>query len=126
MIYIGKASTLSGASIKAIRHYDELGLLPNLGRSGSYRVFSQSDINTIKLIKQAQQIGFKLAELKSVLLSNVGATAWSEIENILRIKEAQISKEIQILKVKQARLEQYANTIEECLKDDPNCPPLNI
>ena len=41
MIFIGEASKLSGASVKAIRHYENIGLLPNLGRSGSYRTFTK-------------------------------------------------------------------------------------
>lgn len=70
IIFIGEASKLSGASIKAIRHYDSLGLLPSIRRAGSYRVFTEREINTIKLIKQAQEVGFKLSEFKSVFLSS--------------------------------------------------------
>jgi len=49
MIFIGEASKLSGASVKAIRHYENIGLLPNLGRSGSYRTFTKHDIDIIRL-----------------------------------------------------------------------------
>jgi len=112
---------LSGASVKAIRHYDSLGLLPNLGRTGSYRVFIERDINTIKLIKQAQEVGFKLAELKAVLLSNESSPAWGEIEEIMRLKDAKITKEISLLNEKQARLKQYAKSIRDCLINDPDC-----
>jgi len=121
MIFIGKASTLTGASVKAIRHYDSLGLLPNLGRTGSYRVFNERDINTIKLIKQAQEVGFKLAELKAVLLSNESSPAWGEIEEIMRLKDEKITKEISLLNEKQARLRQYAKSIRDCLISDPDC-----
>ncbi|KGJ95931.1 MerR family transcriptional regulator [Colwellia psychrerythraea] len=121
MIFIGQASTLSNASVKAIRHYESLGLLPDLGRAGSYRVFTERDINIIKLIKQAQEVGFKLAELKSVLLSKEASIAWGEIENMMRLKEVQIAKEISILNEKQVRLRQYATVIRDCLSKDPNC-----
>lgn len=121
MIFIGAASTLSGASVKAIRHYDSLGLLANLGRAGAYRVFTQRDINTIKLIKQAQQVGFKLSELKAVLLSKENSPAWEEIENMMRIKDAKITNEISLLNEKQARLRQYSKSIRDCLINDPDC-----
>ncbi|NQY30905.1 MAG: MerR family transcriptional regulator [Flavobacteriaceae bacterium] len=126
MIFIGKAATLSGASVKAIRHYDNLGLLPNLGRTGSYRIFTERDINIIKLIKQAQEVGFKLAELKTVLLSKESSPAWGEIVNMMRLKDAKITKEISLLNEKQAILRQYSQSIRDCLINDPNCSKLLV
>ena len=122
MIFIGKAATLSGASIKAIRHYDNLGLLPNIVRAGAYRVFTEREINIIKLIKQAQEVGFKLGELKSIFSSHKNALAWEQIENEIHLKDALIAKEISILNEKQARLRQYSKHIRDCLINDPNCP----
>ena len=121
MIFIGEASKLSGASVKAIRHYDDIGLLPGLGRSGSYRVFTEREINIIKLIKQAQEVGFKLVEFKEVFLLNESASSWGEIENLIRLKDSQITKEISILEEKQALLRQYSKDIRDCLTKDPNC-----
>lgn len=121
MIFIGKASTLSGASVKAIRHYDKLGLLPSLGRVGAYRVFSESDVNLIKLIKQAQKVGFKLGELKALFSSSENGIAWEAIQNQIVLKEAQISQEISSLKAKQQQLREYAKSIQDCLIEDPLC-----
>jgi DNA-binding transcriptional MerR regulator len=122
MIFIGKASTLSGASVKAIRHYDNLGLLPNLRRTGSYRVFTEREINIIKLIKQAQQVGFKLGELKTLFLSNESSIAWEQIETEIHLKDTQITKEISLLNEKQTQLREYSKAIRDCLIKDPNCP----
>ncbi|MGK0270814.1 MAG: MerR family copper efflux transcriptional regulator [Cocleimonas sp.] len=80
MIYIGEASKLSGISIKAIRHYEKMVLLPNLVRSGSYRTFTQSDIDLIKLIKEARNIGFKISEFKQAFELNE-SWSWAEVEN---------------------------------------------
>lgn len=126
MIYIGKASTLSGASVKAIRHYDKLGLLPSLGRDGAYRVFSESDINLIKLIKQAQKVGFKLGELKTLFSASENVIAWEEIQKQIELKEAQINKEISSLKAKQHQLRAYSKNIRDCLIEDPHCPKPRI
>jgi len=121
---IGEASNLSGASVKAIRHYESLGLLPNLGRSGSYRTFTNADIDTIRLIKEAQKVGFKLSEFKDLFGASDG-WSWAEIEKSIKLKESQIKKEIAALKDKQASLKSYSKLITECLTDDPNCtnPP---
>jgi DNA-binding transcriptional MerR regulator len=70
-LYIGKLAELSGASRKAIRHYEALGLLPPAVRKGNYRVYSERDIFLVHMIKRAQSFGFSLAELREL----VAATA---------------------------------------------------
>ncbi len=70
-LYIGKLAELSGASRKAIRHYEALGLLPPAARKGSYRVYSERDVFLVHMIKHAQSFGFSLAELREL----VAATA---------------------------------------------------
>jgi DNA-binding transcriptional MerR regulator len=122
MIFIGRASTLSGASVKAIRHYDKLGLLPSLGRAGAYRVFTEREINLIKLIKQAQEVGFRLGELKTLFLSNESSIAWEQIDKRIQLKYAQITKEISLLNDKRSQLGEYSKSIRDCLIQDPNCP----
>ena len=121
MVFIGEAARLSGASVKAIRHYDKLGLLQNVSRSGSYRVFSEQDINIIKLIKQAQGLGFKLSELNKAILSTECMPSWSQVDVLIRLKETEITEHISILERKQVRLRQYSKEIRDCLLRTPDC-----
>ena len=45
MITIKKAASLTGLSVKAIRHYESRGLLPKPERTDAgYRMYSESDI----------------------------------------------------------------------------------
>lgn len=67
MMYIGKLAELTGASRKAIRLYESLGLIPVPGRRGKYRVYSDNDVVLINLIRRAQTVGFNLAELKELV-----------------------------------------------------------
>ena len=62
-MYIGKLATLTGATPKAIRHYEKLGLLPVAKRQGKYRIYEDIDIQAVKMIRLAQSVGFSLAEL---------------------------------------------------------------
>jgi DNA-binding transcriptional MerR regulator len=66
-LYIGELAELSGASRKAIRHYEALGLLPPAARKGSYRVYSERDVFLAHMIKHAQSFGFSLAELRELV-----------------------------------------------------------
>ena len=66
-MFIGQISTITGASRRAIRHYEELNLIHSPQRLGSYRVYDDHHIIVIDLIKRAQSLGFKLSELVPIL-----------------------------------------------------------
>lgn len=65
-MYIGKLSELTGASRKAIRLYETLGLLPVPERKGQYRTYTERDVHIVSLIRRAQAVGFNLSELKEI------------------------------------------------------------
>jgi DNA-binding transcriptional MerR regulator len=66
-MHIGKISELTGASRKAIRHYEAIGLLPAPERVGKYRVYTDMDVVLITIIKRAQSVGFSLAQLSGLI-----------------------------------------------------------
>jgi len=65
---IGQAATASGVSAKMIRHYESIGLLaaPLRGDNG-YRVYSPDDLKRLVFIRHARDVGFALAQIKSLL-----------------------------------------------------------
>lgn len=120
-MYIGEAARRSGASEKAIRHYERLGLLPHVRRSGAYRIFDERDISLIQLIKQAQTLGFKLAELKTALNSSQEEPSWQQIATMIEAKVEAIALQITELQTQQQNLRDYHQQIVHCLGDDPDC-----
>ena len=62
-MYIGELAALTGATPKAIRHYEKLGLLPVAKRKGNYRVYEALDVQAVKMIRLAQAVGFSLSDL---------------------------------------------------------------
>jgi DNA-binding transcriptional MerR regulator len=67
MMFIGKLAQLSGATPKAIRLYEAMGLIPVPVRQGKYRVYSGKDVALVHMIRRAQAVGFNLAELKELV-----------------------------------------------------------
>jgi DNA-binding transcriptional MerR regulator len=65
-MYIGRLAALTGATRKAIRHYESLGLIPAPQRKGSYRVYTEMDVQLVKMIRRAQAVGFNLHELSEL------------------------------------------------------------
>ncbi|WP_339541190.1 MerR family transcriptional regulator [Pseudomonas sp. RA_5y_Pfl1_P24] len=94
-MYIGKAAQLSGTTIKAIRHYEAIGLLPTPQRQGQYRVYSEQSVQLLMFIKCAQQLGFKLKELQDILRGHQGdALPWDRADQAIAGKKQELAVQI--------------------------------
>ncbi|MGY2412172.1 MerR family transcriptional regulator [Pseudomonas pergaminensis] len=97
-MYIGKAAQLSGTTIKAIRHYEAIGLLPAPQRQGQYRVYSAQNVELLMFIKCAQQLGFKLKELQEILSGHIGdALPWERADQAIADKKQELALKIAAL-----------------------------
>ena len=68
MITIKKAASLTGLSVKAIRHYESRGLLPKPERTDAgYRMYSESDIARLQQIRYFREMKFPLTEIAALL-----------------------------------------------------------
>ena len=66
--YIGDAARRAGVTVKAIRYYERIGLIPEAGRNeGRFRVFPEETVERIEFIKRAQALGFTLEEIAEIL-----------------------------------------------------------
>ncbi|MGA9705054.1 MerR family transcriptional regulator [Pseudomonas sp.] len=94
-MYIGKAAQLSGTTIKAIRHYEAIGLMPTPQREGQYRVYSQQSVELLMFIKCAQQLGFKLKELQEILGSHrLEGLPWDRADQAIAKKKQELAVKI--------------------------------
>jgi len=97
-MYIGKAAQLSGTTIKAIRHYESIGLMPTPRRQGQYRVYTEQSIERLMFIKCAQQLGFKLKELQDILRGHQGdALPWDRADKAIADKKQELAVQIGLL-----------------------------
>lgn len=112
-MFIGQASKLSGATQRAIRLYESLGLL-KVSRSGKYRVYSQQNINLIKIIKEAQTLGITLADLVA-LKTEQEDFDWMRVSDFLVKKYQAINKTIKELELQKQRIKDCQISIDHCL-----------
>ncbi len=67
---INKLAKLAGVSTRALRYYDEFGLLtPVRMSSNGYRVYGQKEIDRLQQILFYRELGIPLEEIKNILSS---------------------------------------------------------
>lgn len=61
---IGELADLVGTSTRAIRHYEDQGLLAARRLSNGYRDYDESDLRLVEEIRSLQAVGFALEETR--------------------------------------------------------------
>jgi len=64
---IGEAAASVGLPQKTIRYYEDIGLVAPLRSDNGFRYFRQSDVKALALVKSARDLGFSLAESRTLL-----------------------------------------------------------
>jgi Cu(I)-responsive transcriptional regulator len=121
---IGDAAEFTGVTSKMIRHYEALGLMPRVRRtSGDYRVYSESDLHTLRFIKRARGLGFSMKEiLRLVGLWRDQKRASAEVKRLAVEHIAELDRKIEELNAMRATLAELA---KHCHGDArPDCPIL--
>jgi len=68
MLTVGQVAEAAGVTAKAVRLYEARGLLPPAARSAAgYRVFDESDVDTVRFIRRARSLGLGLDAAAEIL-----------------------------------------------------------
>lgn len=66
-LYIGEAARRTGVTIKTIRYYERIGLIPAAARDGRFRVYDEDTLERVRFIRKAQALGFSLEEIREII-----------------------------------------------------------
>ncbi|MBA4807645.1 Cu(I)-responsive transcriptional regulator [Brevundimonas sp.] len=122
---IGQASKATGVSTKMIRYYESVGLIRPADRTDSnYRDFGERDINELRFIRRARNLGFSVEEIGQLL------ALWRDRARPSREVKTVAEKHVADLDAKIAEMQSMADTLRHlahcCAGDDrPDCPILS-
>ncbi|GAA4732313.1 MerR family transcriptional regulator [Isoptericola chiayiensis] len=67
-MHIGAVADRTGLSLRTLRHYDDVGLLrPSARSDGGFRLYTESDVERLLLIRRMKPLGFSLEEMADLL-----------------------------------------------------------
>ncbi len=68
MMTRGELAQRAGVHAETIRYYEQRGLLPPPQRTAAgYRTYTETDVDRLRFIKRAQELGFSLREIEELL-----------------------------------------------------------
>lgn len=97
MLLIGELAKTAGVTVDTLRFYEKNGLIEPKGRSESgYRLYDQNNIEQVKFVLNAKQLGLSLEEIKELLDIRLEATQHScaEVKAITSAKLTVIDEKI--------------------------------
>ena len=97
--FIGQVAQMAGVSVQAVRFYERLGLLPAAQRTpAGYRIYGPESVDRLQFVKQAQELGFSLDEIREILrLRYDGRSPCKCVSKLLEQKLEKIEHDIRLL-----------------------------
>ncbi|MEM8820024.1 MAG: helix-turn-helix domain-containing protein [Pseudomonadota bacterium] len=133
MLAIGTLAKRTGTKVQTIRYYEQIGLLPEPGRTeGGQRRYGDDDLDRLAFIRHARQLGFTLEAIRELLdLSDNPGHSCADVDRIahrqLKEVEARIARLVALRKeLKRMLAECSRDTVSDCrvlevLRDHSAC-----
>ena len=127
---IGALASRSGLPVKTLRYYEELGLLPAVGRSeGGYRLFGEESLRRLDFIRRLKSLGLTLDDIQECLaVLDAGELPCGDIQR-------QLQRQIDLVDERLRELRLFRRELQSLLQNwqsdpAPNmaviCPNLNV
>jgi DNA-binding transcriptional MerR regulator len=125
-LQIGEVAARAGVTIDTVRYYERRRLLMRAPRtSGGFRLFTPETIERIRFIKQAQEMGFSLDEIRDLLANEGGRAECQRVHDLLQSKLAELDQRMSRMKNFRRTLLHHLAACEEELKAhgaEASCP----
>lgn len=118
---IGEAAKAAGVSAKMIRHYEQIGLLPEAERTDAgYRQYGERDVSVLRFIRQSRSLGFSIPQIADLLcLWSDRGRASREVKDVARRHLDDLAEKMREMAEMKAALERLVASCHG--SDDPHC-----
>ncbi|MFE3456721.1 MerR family transcriptional regulator [Nocardiopsis aegyptia] len=118
---IGEVAERTGLSLRTIRYYGEVGLVEPSARSrGGFRLYTDTDVDRLNLIKRMKPLEFSLEETRELLSAidrlqsaETGEQERADLVERLDAFEAAIDARCQTLRDQLTMAEEFAGRLRE-------------
>lgn len=109
---IGQVASQTGLGVETVRFYERQGLIPEPSRRASgYRQYGEDTVDRLRFIRRAKDLGFTLAEIKSLLTLRVDETSTAaDVKRQAEEKITDIDSRIRSLQKMRKTLKQLADS----------------
>lgn len=123
---IGELAAAAGVTTKAVRFYEQVGLLGAPARTpAGYRDYDDGALSRLSFIRAGQSAGLTLGELRQVVaLRDRGEVPCSHVAGLLETKAAEIDRRIAELGVLRREIELLRRRASRL--DPEDCSPSRV
>ena len=124
---IGKLAHQAGVTTDTVRYYEKEGLLtPASKTEAGYRLYNEDALRRLRFIKQAQQCGFSLTEIRELLtLRNSDEACRKDVKSVTIAKKLQLEHKIKALQVMSQALSELILICNNETRPLDECPILS-
>jgi DNA-binding transcriptional MerR regulator len=125
-VRIGELAERADISTKAIRYYEQIGILAPPARSPSgYRSYDQTALGRLGFVRAAQAMGLTLGEIRQIIaFRDNGQAPCAHVTDLLQRRTAELDARIAELKQLRGELRQLAE--RAATLDPEQCPPERV
>lgn len=124
---IGKLALQADVTTDTVRYYEKEGLLAPASKTGAgYRLYDEDAVRRLRFIKQAQQCGFSLMEIRELLtLKNSDAACCKDVKSVAIAKKLQLEHKVRALQVMSQALSELIAICNNETRPLDECPILS-
>ncbi len=124
---IGKLALQADVTTDTVRYYEKEGLLtPTSKTAAGYRLYDENSLRRLRFIRQGQQCGFSLLEIRELLtLRNSDEACCKDVKSVTIAKKLQLEHKIKALQVMSQALSELISICDNETRPLDECPILS-
>ena len=115
---IGEISRMFDIPVSTLRYYDAEGLFPNLQRKSGIRIFTDQEVDTLRLIECLTKTGLEIREIRQFIdWTKEGASSYQKRFELMDQQRKNVENQIENMKKNLAMIQFKCWYYQQAMKD---------